>query len=236
MAKPALSEAADRVVVKQIEKEGLSEYFLYTIEGTETIPDGWTKRLLSFSQDKIPVINFYKFEEERFGKNAIRFISFKNDKAHNLGKEPLPDGLVKAFKIADKNERLSYIGQDNTKYIPIDEDVELNLGAVLDVKVQPKMMDYKTYNYVFDSMGNITGWDEEKTYTVEVSNYRTIPAKIEITRNFPHQYWTIENKGDFGEYKQIDIDTVRYTMEVQPNTTKQFTYKVILRWGDRQLI
>jgi len=236
MAKPALSEAADRIVVKQIEKEGLSEYFLYTIEGTETIPDGWTKRLLSFSQDKIPVINFYKFEEERFGKNAIRFISFKNDKAHNLGKEPLPDGLVKAFKIADKNERLSYIGQDNTKYIPIDEDVELNLGAVLDVKVQPKMMDYKTYNYVFDSMGNITGWDEEKTYTVEVSNYRTIPAKIEITRNFPHQYWTIENKGDFGEYKQIDIDTVRYTMEVQPNTTKQFTYKVILRWGDRQLI
>ena len=30
---------------KEIKKEGLSEYFLYTIEGTETIPNGWSKRL-----------------------------------------------------------------------------------------------------------------------------------------------------------------------------------------------
>ncbi len=30
---------------KEIVKEGLSEYFLYTIEGTETIPTGWSKRL-----------------------------------------------------------------------------------------------------------------------------------------------------------------------------------------------
>ncbi len=234
-AKAAVAGAADRVVVKQIEKEGLSEYFLYTIEGTETIPNNWTKRLLSFSQDKIPVVNFYKYEEERFGKSVIRFLSFKNDKAHNLGKEPIPDGLIKVFKIVDKDEHLSYIGQDNTKYIPVDEDVELNLGAVLDIKVEPKLIDYKTYNYNFNAPNrNISGWDEEKTYRITVSNYRNLPVKIEITRNFPHQYWTIENKGDFGEYRQIDIDTVRYTMEVPPNTTKQFTCKVVLRWGDRQ--
>ena len=30
---------------KQIVKEGLSEYFIFTIEGTETIPNGWSKRL-----------------------------------------------------------------------------------------------------------------------------------------------------------------------------------------------
>ena len=36
--RPALSR-------KQIIKEGLSEYFIYTIEGTETIPNGWSKRL-----------------------------------------------------------------------------------------------------------------------------------------------------------------------------------------------
>ena len=32
---------------KQIIKEGLSEYFIYTIEGTETIHNGWSKRLRS---------------------------------------------------------------------------------------------------------------------------------------------------------------------------------------------
>jgi hypothetical protein len=30
------------MVAKEIVKEGLSEYFLYTIEGTETIPIGWS--------------------------------------------------------------------------------------------------------------------------------------------------------------------------------------------------
>jgi len=48
---------------KEIKKEGLSEYFLYTIEGTETIPTGWSKRLISFDIDKVPVINLYKYEQ-----------------------------------------------------------------------------------------------------------------------------------------------------------------------------
>ena len=50
---------------KEIKKEGLSEYFLYTIEGTETIPNTWSKRLPSSDDDEIPVVNLYKFEEER---------------------------------------------------------------------------------------------------------------------------------------------------------------------------
>ncbi|MFO0885882.1 MAG: hypothetical protein U0894_17135 [Pirellulales bacterium] len=32
---------------KEVVKEGLSEYFIYTIEGRETIPSGWSKRLSS---------------------------------------------------------------------------------------------------------------------------------------------------------------------------------------------
>src|SRR5437016_4567374 len=33
---------------REIVKEGLSEYFLYTVEGRDTVPDGWSKRLPSF--------------------------------------------------------------------------------------------------------------------------------------------------------------------------------------------
>ena len=36
---------------KEIIKEGLSEYFIYTVEGTETIPNGWSKRMRSFDAD-----------------------------------------------------------------------------------------------------------------------------------------------------------------------------------------
>ncbi|MCH7558548.1 MAG: hypothetical protein IIB56_13970, partial [Planctomycetes bacterium] len=61
--------------LKEIRKEGLSEYFLYTIEGKETIPTGWSKRLLSFDVDEVPVVNLYKYEERRYGKSVVRFLS-----------------------------------------------------------------------------------------------------------------------------------------------------------------
>ena len=49
--------AAAAMKPKQIVKEGLSEYFIYTIEGTETIPNGWSKRMRSFEAADGPVQN-----------------------------------------------------------------------------------------------------------------------------------------------------------------------------------
>ena len=83
---------------KEIIKEGLSEYFLYTIEGTETIPTGWSKRLISFDTEDVPVINLYKYEQERYGNSVVRFLSFKNDKEHKLGDTPIPGGMLKSLQ------------------------------------------------------------------------------------------------------------------------------------------
>ncbi|MHC4337788.1 MAG: DUF4139 domain-containing protein, partial [Planctomycetota bacterium] len=113
---------------KKIKKEGLSEYFLYTIEGTETIPTGWSKRLLSFDVKKVPVINLYKYNERKYGNAVVRFLSFKNDIEHDLGDTPIPGGMLKVYRTVDQDQHLSYVGQSSFKYIPVDEDVELNLG------------------------------------------------------------------------------------------------------------
>ena len=40
---------------KEIVKESLSEYFLYTVEGRDTIPTGWSKRLPSFQAPEVPI-------------------------------------------------------------------------------------------------------------------------------------------------------------------------------------
>ena len=120
------------MVQKEIKKEGLSEYFLYTIEGKETIPTGWSKRLLSFDVDEVPVVNLYKYEEERYGTFVVRFLSFKNDKEHELGETPIPGGMLKVYRNAGGEGHLSYTGQSSFKYVPVDEDVELNLSVVAD--------------------------------------------------------------------------------------------------------
>src|SRR4029077_14196706 len=61
---------------KEIVKESLSEYFLYTVEGRDTIASGWSKRLPSFRAADVPVTSYYKFEKERWGDQVVRFYRF----------------------------------------------------------------------------------------------------------------------------------------------------------------
>jgi len=217
---------------KEIRKEGLSEYFLYTIEGTETIPDGWSKRLPSFAVADVPVVNLYKYEEQRYGARVMRFLSFKNDEAHRLGQTPIPGGVLKVYRQVDQEDHLSYEGQSEFKYIPVDEDVELNLGGVGNVVVEPKLMDYKTENYLFDD-GQIVGWDEIRSFKIEVKNTREVPVKVEIRRNFPTQYWDLEKDGDFGEYEKIDLDTVKFALSLPARSKQEFRYVLTTYHGRR---
>jgi len=219
---------------KEVVKEGLSEYFLYTIEGTETIPTGWSKRLSSFDADNVPVMNLYKFEQERYGSQVVRFLSFKNDQQHKLGDTPIPGGILKVYRGIDKQGHLSYEGQSEFKYIPVGEEVELSLGSVTDVVVEPKLMSFATENIRYDDNGNIKGWDEVRQWQVEVKNTRDVPAKIEIRRNFGTDYWKLDNSGDYGNYEKYDRASAKYTMEAAPRSKKTFTYTIRTYHGSRQ--
>jgi len=219
---------------KEIKKEGLSEYFLYTIEGTETIPNTWSKRLPSFDTDEIPVVNLYKFEEDRYGPQVIRYLSFKNDDDHELGDTPIPGGGMKVYRTVDDIQHLSYEGQSSFKYIPVGEEVELNLGPVADVIVEPKLMDEKTDNYRFDTKGNINGWDEIRTFKLDIKNTRDLPVRIEIKRNFGTNAWDIKNPGDAGKYyEKVDLDTVKYTLTLEPESEQTLEYELTTHQGTR---
>lgn len=217
---------------KEIRKEGLSEYFLYTIEGTEDIANGWGKRLISFTAPEVPVKNLYRYEEERFGSSTVRFLSFANDSRHNMGSEPIPGGLVKVFRDTGDGDYLSYVGARNTRYIPKGEEVNLNLGPSERVSVKPTLMGIKTDNYEWRN-DRITGWDEHRTVEVKVANYRARPVSVEIRRNFPVKVWELENTGDPGLYEKVDADTVQYTVDLSPNGEKVITYDVTWHMGSR---
>ncbi len=230
-AKPA--PAALPMKPKEITKEGLSEYFLYSIEGQETIPNGWGKRLPSFEQDSVPVMNLYKYEEEKYGKSVMRFLSFKNDKAHRLGQTPIPGGMLRVFRNIANDGRLSYEGASEFQYIPVDQEVELNLGAAQNVLVEAKVMNALTDAYMFNAEGNITGWEETREVKVEIKNTREVPVKVEIQRNFPTAYWRLERKGDCGEYEKTDKDTVKFVLVLAPLSAKEFSYVLTTRHGTR---
>ena len=219
---------------REIIKEGLSEYFLYTIEGMETIADKWGKRLLSFEANSIDVNSLFKYDESRWGEDTIRFISFVNDEKHNLGKTPIPNGNVKVYATADSEGYLSYVGGMDVKYIPVGEEVELNLGPDRLVSIVPTLMEFKTDNYKCDKKGNVAGWDEIREWKVEITNTRKIPANIEIIRSFDTNYWTLQYDGSDIFYGKYDATKARFKLTVEPANKRTFTYTVTTYHGTRQ--
>ncbi|MHC4407285.1 MAG: hypothetical protein ACYTG0_47350, partial [Planctomycetota bacterium] len=112
---------------KQIIKEGLSEYFIYTIEGTETIPNGWSKRMRSFQGATVPFEIQYRYREPEYGPQLVRMYLLTNDEESKLGTTPLPDGTVRVFR-QNGRDGLSFLVAQAIKYVPIGDKIELNLG------------------------------------------------------------------------------------------------------------
>jgi len=178
---------------KEVTKESLSEYFIYTVEGRDTIPNGWAKRLPSFKTDGVPLVSYYKYEKERFGDRVMRYYQFTNSVGNKLGKEPLPDGAVKAFRFASDDLLYAFVGRTSVKYIPINEFVELELGNDLEVMVKPTLMEWQKTDVQFDNRRNVSGWTTKETWEIEVQNSKDIPVVLDIRRNFAGD-WTLTTR------------------------------------------
>ena len=216
-----------RARLKQVTKESLSEYFLYTVEGRDTIPNGWAKRLPSFRADDVPVTSLYKYERETWDDRVMRFYRFTNSEPAHLGREPLPDGAVKAFRLATADQLYAYLGSTSVKYIPINEQVDLELGNDLEVMVRPTMTNWTKLDLAFDGNGNIVGWTEQHAWLVEVQNSKDIPIVVDVRRNFSGD-WTLESAA---AYEKVDASKVKFLLPLAPRTRTSFAYTVNFRHG-----
>jgi hypothetical protein len=71
----------------------------------------------------------------------------------------------------------------------------------------------------------VSGWEEVNKYKVKVKNMRDIDIKVEIKRNVRERKWRLDkNVGDYGKYKKEDIDTFKYTLKLEPNEEREFSY------------
>jgi hypothetical protein len=219
--------AFDEPRAKEVTKESLSEYFLYTVEGRDTIPNGWSKRLPSFKTNGVSLTSYYKYEKERFGDRVMRYYQFTNSVANKLGKEPLPDGAVKAFRFVSDDLLYAFVGRTSVKYIPINEFVELELGNDLEVSVRPTLMDWQKTDVQFGNNRNVSGWTTRETWEVEVQNSKDIPVVVDIRRNFAGD-WTLTTQA---KYENVDKVKVKFVLPLAPRTKQKFSYELVTRHG-----
>ena len=211
----------------QIVKEEMSEYFLYTVEGRDTIPTGWSKRLPSFKAAEVPIVSYYKYEKEQWQDRVIRFYRFKNDKESKLGNQPLPDGAVKAFRFVTDDQLYAFVGRTSVKYIPLNEQVELELGHDREVLVKPVLMEWIKSDLQFDNNGNVKGWTIKATWEIEVQNSKDIDMVLDIRRNFTGD-WALATEA---KYEKVDAKKVKFVLPLKPREKQKFSYELTTRYG-----
>jgi hypothetical protein len=265
---------------KQVIKEGLSEYFLFTIEGRENIKDKEPKRLVALKVADVPLESIYKLSDrnnvsprpfvgEGPGVRELftKFYRFKNIKLldeqgkekklssmENLGLSPLPNGTVRLFS-EYKSKDLAYVGGTETKYVPIGDRVEVNVGADKDITISRRVKDQKIANVVvrqykrrFDNQFvqyyDLVDYDETFFYEEELVSGKPVPAKIEVERQFDADVvlwgsdgepkgWTSNEPGAYvdlrqvsGRVERVDQQHVKYFLDLQPGKKQAVTYSV----------
>jgi hypothetical protein len=240
--KPAGGMAASEP--KQVAKEGLGEYFIYTIEGTETIRSGWSKRMRSLESAAVPLRIQYRYRPAEYGEQLVRMYLLTNDKDSKLGTTPLPDGVVRVFR-QNGRDGLSFLVAQEIKYIPIGDKIELNLGP--DPEVIFELIKLRTWRdelwlqlhgaSVFKKVGepdveievnsSVAGWDEHVLYSQRIRNYTKKPINLEIRRSYAgHTIFRSELPA-----KNFDYQTVQYTADVQPAEKADLLYEIVQRQG-----
>jgi len=229
---------------KQVEKEGLGEYFIYSIEGRESIPDGWSKRLRSFDAAKVPVQVVYRYRAREYGNQLVRLYLLKNDKRSGLGTTPIPNGKVQLFR-QNGRKGLSYLATRTIKYVPVGDRMELNLGVdpevvfelvkekVLRDNIWVRINKGKVYKKVgegifkVDHDAKVAGWDERQLFSQRIRNYTDKDIRVEVRRSYSGDV-TFRSRLNA---KSHDYRSVEFRAEVPAGERKELKHEVITRNG-----
>jgi len=252
---------------KQVIKQGLSEYFLFTIEGREDIKDKEPKRLVALKVDDVPLECVYKLSDRAGDQQFTKFYRFKNVKLldeqgkekklsamENMGLSPLPNGAVRLYS-EYRNKDLAYVGGTETKYVPIGDRVEVNVGADKDITIHRRLKDQKTSNVVvrqykrrlddkFVLYYDLVDYDETLFYEEELVSGKPVLAKVEVERQFDANVvlwgseeqpkgWASNEAGAYvdlhtvaGRVERVDQQHVKYFLDLKPGKKQAVQYSV----------
>jgi len=191
---------SDADAPKSIVKHGLSEYFIFTIPGEETVRNGWSKRMRLFAGKKVPFDIVYRYRPAEYGDQLVRLFILRNDQKSSLGTAPLPDGVVRLYR-DNGRDGLSFLTAARIRYVPIGQEIVLNLGhdpQVVHERVRlrawrdnfwfkgrrPKVYYSPSRGHRIEPNYSVVGWDDHEQWVERVRNYRGKPIRVEFRRSY----------------------------------------------------
>jgi hypothetical protein len=218
----------------QIVKEGLSEYFIFTVEGQQTVKNQWSQRMVSFRTRDVPFEVIYRYRPHQYGPKPVRFFILANDVEHKMGESPLPDGTIRVFR-ENGRDGLSFFTAQSAKYIPIREKIELNVGPDNQIVYERVVLDLARQNFLYDEKAEpvplVVGWDETRKWQEEIRNYRAKPIKMEVRHVLQGD---VEFSLQGPAVKLYDFHTPEYVLEVGAGQKQKWASEGTFHLGRNQ--
>jgi hypothetical protein len=154
------------------------------------------------------------------------------------------------------NKDLAYVGGTSTKYVPIGDRVEVNVGLDKDITIHRRLKDQKIDNVIvrqykrrlddlFVQYYDLTDFDETFFFEEELVSGKPVVAKVEVERHFdadvvlwgsegqPPKGWTGNEPGAYvdlhtvsGRVERVDQQHVKYFMDLPPGKKQVVQYSV----------
>jgi hypothetical protein len=215
----------------------------------------------------VPLECLYKLTDRDGGQGFTKFYRFKNLQLldeqgkekklpgmENLGLSPLPNGTVRLFS-EYKSKDLAYVGGTETKYVPIGDRVEVNVGPDKDITIRRRLKDQKISNVVarqykrrlddkFVLYYDLIDYDETFYYEEELVSGKPVVAKTEVERQFDANVvlwgegerpkdWDSQEPGAYvdlhqvpGRVERVDQQHIKYFVDLKPGKKQVVDYSV----------
>lgn len=209
---------------KDVERESLSELHLYSIEGTENVANGASRRMRAFVSKDVTYKDVYRCVDPQNVSPAQRVFSLKNTKDNHMGTQPLPEGTLQLYR--ETGGALAYDGRGAMPYTPMGEEAETPLGTTPGVYCEAYVKNFKRKNLQKDSLGRTVGWEDVTEHEVKLVNGSLTKVEFELRQH--HENLFVANlKGAEKE----DATTLLYKTELGAASSKSMTYSVSIKRG-----
>lgn len=210
----AMMDAAPR-----IEEKSFDEYHLYSVANPVSVNENQTKQIEMFAAENIKTQKRYRVKSggsyiplrsnnEKGNPLTVQSeIVFETGKKNNLDL-PFPKGVIRIYKKDGQNN--VFIGEDNVKHTPINEEIALKSGDAFDITCFEKKTNEKKIN------------DNKSEYSKEItfSNHKKESVSVWFEENLWGN-WAI--KSDM-KYSKINANTAKFEVNIPAGKTIVLKY------------
>ncbi len=210
-AEMQLARAADA----GFQEKEFFEYHLYTLQRPATVRDNQVKQITFIPESKPAVTKRYVYEGQRDPRNASVLVEFKNEKSNGLGMA-LPAGKVRVYK-ADSDESLLFLGEDQIKHTPKDEEIRLTIGKAFDIIGEREILTERR-------LGKRA---REQDIQITLRNHKNEAIKVTVVER-SYGEWDVRNSST--PVKKKTAQVAEWEINVPADGEAKLTFTIANRW------